>query len=176
MNKNSIEKNLNSQNNIHSICVRNQIINLFEVNNNRNRNTAKIKNPESEISVIYRRNVEGEINRKIKNFNYTKENIKLKSRIGSQYKNSINLRKNDIFNNIFDYSICICWRKKFYYLNKLQGVIRKDLSIENIILLINSYEIIKKVLIEKNIVEIDTIGNIFKKINKIYLKDGMNLL
>jgi len=57
----------------------------------------------------------------------------------------------------------------------LQGLIRRDLSIENILYLVNSHEILKQVLKEKNILDIDTKPNFFDKINKLNWRGSIEI-
>jgi len=63
---------------------------------------------------------------------------------------------------IFNNSFCIC--KKNEDFKKLKKIIQKDLSIENILLVVNSHEIIKNILIEKKLIKSNVKMNYFAKV------------
>lgn len=67
-------------------------------------------------------------------------------------------------NNSNDYSLCC--EKKNNFLGRLKKLIRNDLSVETILRMVNSHEIIKKILRDKDILEEDTKANYFEKIKQ----------
>lgn len=64
--------------------------------------------------------------------------------------------------NLFTYTIC-CGRKNIYF-ERLQKLIKRDLSIENILKIINSHEIIVTILKDKQIIQNDLKANFYDKI------------
>jgi len=101
------------------------------------------------------------------NYNYTnigKISLYKFPEIRKQIDNNSKGYKNK---DIFGYSRCFFWTRKNHYFKKLQGLIRRDLSLENILSVINSQYIIRNVLQEKNILDIDAYPNFFDKINNL---------
>lgn len=67
---------------------------------------------------------------------------------------------------IFYYKIFDCFQRKDKYFYKLQALIRKDLSIENILNIVNTHEIIKNFLNDSEIISLSDKIDFFEKLNK----------
>lgn len=154
--------NSNIHNNSH------QHLNLENANNNQfinedlerkhegRKKKESLGNEEKAVNIILNNN---------KILNFTEKDLeKSNKNINENSENNISV--DDKVKRIFSYNVCFC-RKNEYY-NKMQKLIRKDLSIENILRIVNSYEIIKKILIEKQIINRNFNVNFFRKIKSSY--------
>lgn len=127
-----------------------KIINNYDKKVNNCKNFLNIKNA-SDLSSANNKNNDNNISEK--NIYENNKNI-------DNFSKSI-INFDDKVKGIFNYHICLCKKNKEY--DKMKALIRKDLSIENILKIVNSHEIIKNILIEKNFLKSDVKINFFSK-------------
>lgn len=92
------------------------------------------------------------------NINNIEAHLQLKSKQTSDAENNNNNNKSKSKRKFFkasykDYSIC-CDRKNDLYA-RLQNIIRHELSVENILRVVNSHDIVQRLLIEKSVIDLE---------------------
>lgn len=93
--------------------------------------------------------------------------FRLKRNTSSSFNDKEMLKKLSFF---FGYTFFDCFKHKNNYFYKLRAVIKKDLSIENILNTLNSQDIIINMLQENNLIQAHQKANFFDKLNKLHWK------
>jgi len=165
------------------LVLLNNNVNNSNINNNSNQhinyenNNNKLVNEslERNLKRSNRKNVLD--NREITANKILKNNINLSSlsdnyleKGDSKFINGVSesniMSVDDRVKKIFSYNIWFCKKNEYY--KKMQKIIRNDLSIENILSLVNSHEIIQKMLIERKLINKNYKANFFTKIKTNY--------